>query len=489
MGSSVTVLLSSLAPAVAQTVCTEPDVVRGPARTLDTERAEAWLSTYEGPAGALDTPRQLGDPTDTIAISPDGTRIFVTGQSFGGFADQGGSHYDYATIAYDATTGQQLWQARYTHPSDSQDSPWAMEVSPDGERLYVTGISVGRVLQAGVDWDVATIAYDAATGEQVWAERYDGSAIDGGYALGLSPDGSRVFIGAESGRDFLTIAYRSEDGTKVWAERYDGGDIDYLRALSVAADGRSVFVTGRSRASNWDWATVGYDAHTGDRRWVTRYDGSGHSDDWPYAIDASPDGGSVYVTGMVNNNGQYDYGTTAYDAATGAEVWFRTYDGSAQGQMDAALGLAPSHDGLTVYVTGYSSGCRSSYDYATVAYDANTGTQRWVGRFNGLNGNNADTAYAVAVSPDDTTVYVTGETPGGLDGFVTSTSFDVGTVAYAASDGAERWWTTYDGPEHFQDGAFALVVSPDGSRVYVNGERWHNTTPGVGDFLTLAYPA
>jgi hypothetical protein len=55
-----------------------------------------------------------------------------------------------------------------------------------------------------------------------------------------------------------------------------------------------------------------------------------------------------------------------------------------------------SPDGSTVFVTGYS-GVGTEVDYATVAYDAGTGTPRWVARYNGT-GNSIDQPNAIAVS-------------------------------------------------------------------------------------------
>jgi len=483
VGLAAALLTSAAAGPAAGATCVDGDTVRGALRTLETERSEGWLRTYDGPGNGHDTPRNLGYPTDTLAVSPDGSRTFVTGASWGGDSAQGGSHYDYLTIAYDSATGQELWQARYEGPGVSQDSPWSMTVSPDGSRLFVTGMSVGKLVGTSPDWDIATVAYDAVTGARDWVARYDAAALDEGAAVEVSPDGERVFVAGDSSYDLVALAYDARDGELEWTATYDGGGMDVAHGIGVTDD--SVFLAGKSRGDDWDYATLALDARTGERRWVERYDGPGQGDDSVFALALAPDGSSVFVTGQVDVGGQYDYGTVAYDAATGAPRWASAYDGPPTGLMDEAHAIAA--DGETVYVTGFSSGCQSGYDYLTVAYDATNGTRRWVTRFNGLQSNSSDIAYAVAVSPDDRTVYVTGETPGGLDGFVTSTHYDVGTVAYDAVTGAERWFATYDGPEHFQDGAFALVVSPDGSRVVVHGERFHNGTPGFGDFLTISY--
>ena len=90
--------------------------------------------------------------------------------------------------------------------------------------------------------------------------------------------------------------------------------------------------------------------------------------------------------------------------------------------LPAALGISP--DGSTVYVTGTSDNPASENDYATVAYSIATGARRWVSRFTGL-GNSFDQANALAVNPKGGAVYVTGSSSvGGV--------LDFATVAYRA---------------------------------------------------------
>lgn len=114
-------------------------------------------------------------------------------------------------------------------------------------------------------------------------------------------------------------------------------------------------------------------------------------------LAVSPDGSRVFVTGSVPRGLAYDYGTVAYDAATGTQLWAVNYDGPAKSYDDAAtLGVSP--DGSEVFVTGYSIGSGTSHDYATLAYDASTGAQLWVMRYDGpISG--TDLATDLAVSP------------------------------------------------------------------------------------------
>jgi hypothetical protein len=99
------------------------------------------VARYNGPGKSADYAFSLG-------VSPDGTEVFVTGNS-----DGVGSGFDYATIAYDASSGARLWVARYNGPGDSNDYATALRVSPNGTEVFVTGRSFGS------SDDYATIAY------------------------------------------------------------------------------------------------------------------------------------------------------------------------------------------------------------------------------------------------------------------------------------------------------------------------------------------
>ena len=64
--------------------------------------------------------------------------------------------------------------------------------------------------------------------------------------------------------------------------------------------------------------------------------------------------------------------TLVYDAATGASLWSRRYNGPGNGG-ELATGLATN--GLKVFVTGSSyGGAASGWDYATIAYSTTNGT-------------------------------------------------------------------------------------------------------------------
>ena len=146
--------------------------------------------------------------------------------------------------------GSQLWLSSYSGPDHSFDSANAAVASPDGSMVYVTGNSKGS---NNVNDDYATVAYNSATGEQLWASRYDGpgGGVDIPFAIGISPDGGTVYVtgesvGADGGFDYATIAHNAKTGVQKWLQRYSGphDSWDVARSLVVSPGGRSVYVTG-----------------------------------------------------------------------------------------------------------------------------------------------------------------------------------------------------------------------------------------------------
>src|SRR6266542_2294856 len=278
--------------------------------------------------------------------------------------------------------GNLLWAARYDNQG-IDDRAQAVTVSPDGTRVFVTGYSPTS------DWsdaDYATLAYDAATGVNLWTRRYAGPAggLDQANAIAVSPDGTMVFVTGASegdGNDYLTVAYDALDGAELWQERYSGpggGDKDdWPGAVVVSPDGSRVFVIGASEGkSDPDFVTIAYDSVTGSTRWRVRTDFQSRNEFLAASIAVSPDGKKVFVTG--DSEGDYTesaYATVGYEAATGAELWRALFSRSPHLRAFARAG-AVSADGSLVFVTGSSDSSDGS-DWVTLAYEAQTGARAW----------------------------------------------------------------------------------------------------------------
>ena len=113
------------------------------AAEVGSSAGELWVSRYNGPGNGVDEAK-------AIAVSPNGSRVFVTGLSTA-------SGQDYATAAYDGATGAPLWTRRYNGTGNGNDEAFSIAVSPDGSKVVVTGESLGTTS----GYDYATIVYDA----------------------------------------------------------------------------------------------------------------------------------------------------------------------------------------------------------------------------------------------------------------------------------------------------------------------------------------
>jgi DNA-binding beta-propeller fold protein YncE len=441
-----------------------------------TPGAELWVARYNGPGN-------MQDDASAIEASPDGAKVFVTGSST---VSPGNSDYD--TVAYDASTGAILWETRYDGPGHSADGASSLGLSPDGTKVFVTGGSIG----GSSNYDYATVAYDASTGSMLWVARYDGPGndVDLAKSLGVSPDGTKVFVTGESDGPevcppgppcphYATVAYDASSGATLWIERLAGTfrGHDVPSSLAVSPDGKSVFVTGGSlQPLIYHYLTIAYDALSGEQLWLRYFSRNRHWNAYATALVVSPDGASLFVTGgsFGGAGSDYDYATVAYDASTGAQLWVSIYTRPVGGP-DLARSLAVSPDGTAVFVTGFGIATPGNvdYDYETVAYEARSGAQLWVKHYDAGMGSE-DFGWRLKVSPDGATVFVTGSTGGDFGG-------DYATVAYDASTGAQLWATRYEG-----SGAFAtsLTVSPDGTKVFVTGQ---SSGPNDFDYVTVAY--
>lgn len=421
--------------------------------------AEHWVARFPGPGYSV-------NDVAGIVVSPDGSRLFVTGT----VAHLTGATFQ--TVAYDAS-GSQLWSSHFKGSGPYEDQAAGIAVSPDGSTVFVAGRSSTDTTKM----DYITLAYDAATGVRVWKKRYSstlGLSFDEAAALGVSPDGSNVFVtgvadGGPAQTDYVTVAYDAFTGHNRWTTRYAGPYRENARTLSVSPDGSAVFVSGYSVSSAaLDIETIAYNADTGAELWKSRYDGPTHHDDQANTMGVSPDGSSVYVTGFSDgSNRKRDFVTVAYKASTGEQRWARRYNGPGNFN-DNAKGMAVSPDGSRISVTGYRTG-HGGRDFETIAYSS-AGGRLWLRAYSGP-ANNDDQAAAIGVSPDGTRVFVTG---------VRRTSFtDRGyaTIAYRAGSGERLWESFLDGGS-----ASALGVNPTGSDVYVTGING-------ADFTTVAYSA
>jgi uncharacterized delta-60 repeat protein len=370
---------------------------------------QQWVQRYNGPGNG-------DDKAYSIAVDLSGN-VIISGYSFGN-----GTGYDYATVKYNSS-GVQQWAIRYNGAAGLEDYTFSMAVD-NLENVYVTGSS--NTTSSGYDY--ATVKYNSS-GVQQWAEGYNGPANGSDEASAITVDGAgNVFVTGTSSNpiDYVTIKY-SSSGTQQWVQRYNwaGSSNDYAKSITLDNQGNAI-VTGStySNSSLWNYATVKYNS-SGIEQWDIGYYGTEEhnwSDEHAHTV-AADGSGNIFVTGASTNSPQpfdFAYATCKYNPS-GTSQWVRRYDGPVYNGEDISYSVAASTNG-DVYLTGSSLGSGSGLDYLTLKYNA-SGVQQWEQRYSGP-GTNNDIAYKIAID-NSGNIYITGWSMGN------GSDYDFVTIKYS----------------------------------------------------------
>jgi hypothetical protein len=265
----------------------------------------------------------------------------------------------------------------------------------------------------------------------------------------------------------------SNDGQFLWSSFYSGSGLSIDKPTAVAVDtGHNVYVTGYSQngAAGYDYVTIKYNIN-GVQQWSRLYNGPGNGEDKSVAL-AVNDSLNVFVTGWSLGSGTgFDYATIKYKS-NGDTAWVRRYNGPANG-TDSALGIA-LRGNTELYVTGASKD--TTLDYTTMRYNPATGDSIWLSRYKGPGNDIARTIAIRNASP--TEVFISGGSEGAGSGY------DIVTVRYDGSDGTEVWNDRYNGAANGDDQAYDVAINGS-SRLYVTGKSLGSGS--FNDMLTLKY--
>lgn len=430
-----------------------------------------WVARYNGPGAARDA---IGDEGRGIAVSPSGDRVYVTGgqnEGLGGTATDFRFVGDMVTIAYDAATGAQVWSASYHGPAVGGDMGEQVAVSADGTRVFVAGESQAPDLPTGKSGgsEAATISYLAATGEQDWVSRYRAPGTTRNNAVGATS---------------ISVL----DGVVYTAGSYSLG-------APTFGSGYEVLAIEDDRA-----------AHAGVRRWASLGDAALAFSPARAALTATPNG--IFLAGREKSSvappstcpprqtsgvPNTEFATVSLEPVTGAVRWRKGYPGQTGGYV-GAFGLAADRNGSRVFVAGEASGPQPqcAMGITTVAYDGTTGNQVWVDFQPPLAGT-VPQGFAITATPDGSRVYAAG-----LEYYVDTLGYrgDSRVLAYTGA-GALVWSGRYNsaplGSQFDLDSyGYFLGLSPDSSRLYLTTmvNRHDFASPGIHQlFGTVAYDA
>lgn len=425
----------------------------------DTTGMLTYISTVQDGVGGV---HGLGGAIH-ITVSADGANVYVA------------SVADSAVVDFErnAATGALTFvEAEFDDAAgvDGLDDARSVAVSHDGSHVYVAGDRDHAVAIFERSPTDGALSY---TGMVDWDDGAD--EMQSPVWIALDADDEHVYVAAWSYGAVEVFGRNGSDGSlTIIQEQRSGSGLEQAVGVAVGSDG-CVYAAGNKDDAV---AFFGQDTATGaltyeDHRSADYVDGL----DGARAVVVSPDGHHVYVAGhdddaVVAFEQRYsDCGWLGH-VATYTETF--PIDG-----LNGVQSLTLSPDGDLLYAA-------SEYDDAVAIFDRSdfTGelTFRQVvfddsGSIDGLDG-----AYSVAVSPDGVNFYVASL----RDDAVAIFRWTGGVLGY---EGVVK--DTDPGVDGL-DGANSVVVSPDGSYVYVAGRAddavayfWRNPSSGALTYLGM----
>lgn len=374
----------------------------------------------------------------------------------------------------------ELWRHRVNDPigqGATRDSSHVFFVDADGNS-YVTG-------QVQVDIDRTEIALwrYKPDGALCWTVTWEGSDKGLAHGTALAVHGDSIYVAGTApapgvGLEYVVLRYdldpvdpNANPPGLVWSQQHApwgttgvGAGDDVPVAIGLAfpdlPDLASVVVTGTSMGvgTGDDYATSKYRMSDGLFQGVQRYDGPDHKND--RAVDmlvviATGSSAGMYTIAAVvtgtsySNTTQDDYLTVRHDFGTVGSPWTARFGGL---YKDTAVDM--TEYGGDPIITGShfipgGAGAESSYDFATVKYNVETGMPfaEWPGvalytRNDGIDGDDfVRKATVVKDENGEPWLYLTGASWGG-----STVGYQFTTARFSPLDGTQNfgWEVQYD---------------------------------------------
>jgi len=326
----------------------------------DSNGNQIWLSQFEGTADYYDFSRGL--------VSDGSGTVYLTGDVY-----NAGTGRDSITIAYNSSNGNELWNA--TYGGSNMELTQGITYDSSSDKIYVTGATSFQSDPIPMG-DYFTVAYNASTGSELWNVTYNGpgDSVDRPYAIAFDPLSGYIIVtgestGASTSLDVTTIAYDTS-GVQQWIKRYTGvgnnDDIASTMAINSASD--VVYVAGRSTGigTEYDSILLAYSISNGNELWNTSYNGPGNGNDSYLKIALDQATGDIFTTGFYTGIGtDYDCVVTAYDSS-GNQQWIKSYNGPGNGR-DMGIDIILDQNN-NIYVAAWSPGDGTGIDIALMKY-------------------------------------------------------------------------------------------------------------------------
>jgi hypothetical protein len=393
-----------MACAVASLALLAPDAGATPGERM-------WTATVPSTGEAMSSSVVLADP--------DGERVYVVGQVRGS-----GSGWDAYVAALDPLSGAVEWDQRYDGPAHGPDTFRAAALDPVSGVLVATG----RARDVGLDDDVITIAFDAATGDRRWEKRRQGGTpteIGGSVAIARS----RAVVSVAGPDQGFLVAYGLPKGGVRWRRPVADGSID---GTTLTSGGRRVYTISTrllpAPGVASEYLVQGLRSRTGRVIWASTYRGIA-------GVEADATGGVVdqatrtlYMTGLANSFSVSPVTTIAYDTVSGAQRWLTSLTPPA-GWTSSPPIITRSPRGGTIAVTTERFDLSGTSTILTASYLPD-GRTAWTDRPSGPEDRGSPRGL---VASDDGSVFVTGSgrnVAGGAGSL---------TLAYPSTGGPPSW--------------------------------------------------
>ncbi len=339
----------------------------------------------------------LDGPYDMV-VSPDGRHVYVTAYNSNRIA----------VFSRNPTNGALTQVTAVSNANLNQ--PRGLAISPDGRQVYVAGHLSDNLLVFNRNSSSGALIID-----QVWAYGPFLPGLDGPEGVAVSPDGRHIYVAATNS-NAVVIFYRDSDNFVGYEDTlFDTTNIEGARRLAVSPDGANLYVTSYLAAGSGRIATYQRNPLNGTLTFQQRWrEGQIVNNCVPlcllldglegaFDVIVSPDGRHVYTAALNdsavarfvrNGDGTLAWGGRLMEGVGGV-------DG-----LDGVRGLSISPDGSYIYAAAYT-------DRALAVLARNPGNgaislgqvifrQPVIG-LPALHG-----ATRTAVSPDGTSIYVTG---------------------------------------------------------------------------------
>jgi sugar lactone lactonase YvrE len=412
-----------------------------------------------------------------IFLKPDGTKFFLTDdQNNAVYAYTMSTAFDLSTASYDSVS--------FSVSSQSSANTNGVEFTSDGTKFFVIG-KVGTtptIYQYNMTtaWDISTASY--SNNSLVVTSQLSSGAND----IRLNGDATKLYAGSNTANDIFQydmttagdLSTASYSGTSFSTTSETTAIFNFcfgdsgtkLYVCDFSTDTIYQYSTGSTVATEtFDTSTGNYFTHT-------------PSADSEYGFSNAGDV-QTFQLEVTGNQSVVPYSVSG-TATTGS-----TY-ATTQGNSAGAIGLFVKPDGTKMYhsdyVTGkvYQHSLSTAWDLSTASYDGSSSDLN-------LSGQSISYPNGIFFKSDGSRLYVAATTTNYIYEYALSTAWDLSSASYSQRSSSFSSQTSNSGPHTlaFKSDGTKLYISQTSSRIvyqYTLNTPW-DTTTRVYDSVSFSY--